>query len=195
MDDEAAFVDHYKILGVHPETSSRDLEAAYRDLAKRYHPDHPGTADVEKFGQVLAAYNALKSPDERVRYNLKYQTVTGFEFGVDVDTGANDAVSEALSDAAAHEKILSLLYKRRRGSGREPGVGHYLLQQELNCSDDSFEFFVWYLKEKGLISVTEQGTLAITIVGVDHVISTSRTVAKEKLQITNWPPPGDDLPT
>jgi len=39
------------------------------------------------------------------------------------------------------------------------------------------------LKAKGLIEITEHGTLAITIEGVDHVIAMSQTVMREKLLI------------
>lgn len=180
--EETDFVDHYGVLGVSPDCDERTLEAAYRLLAKRYHPDHPGTADVEKLGKVIAAFRVLKSPDERTRYNQQYAEVTGFVFAY-ADVG-NEPVGEALSDAAAHQKILSLLYRRRRESVREPGIGPYTLQEGLGCSDETFEFIIWYLKEKGLVQVTEQGTLAITIVGVDHVIATSRMTAREKLLIT-----------
>ena len=184
MDEDPAFVDYYRVLGVHPNCSSRTLEFAYRVLAKQYHPDHPGTADVEKFGEVIAAFRALKSPEERAKYDRKYAEITGIEFVYGEDEYADDSFGEAISDAAAHEKILTLLYKRRRESAREPGLGHYMVQQELMCSDEAFEFFVWYLKEKGFIQLTEQGTLAITIAGEDHVISMSKTVAREKLLIT-----------
>ena len=52
------------------------------------------------------------------------------------------------------------------------------------CSDENFEFYIWYLKAKNFIEITEQGTLEITIQGVDHVISTSRATKAEKLLIT-----------
>lgn len=182
MDDEPTFVDYYRVLGVAPDCDSRTLELAYRHLAKRYHPDHPGTADVEKFNQVIAAFRGLKSPEVRAKYDLQYAEITGFVFTFSDDE--EEAIGEALSDAAAHEKILTLLYRRRREFAKEAGLGHYIVQQELRCSDDAFDFFVWYLKEKGFIELTEQGTLAITIAGVDHVISTSKAVAREKLRIT-----------
>ena len=54
----------------------------------------------------------------------------------------------------------------------------------LQCSHEHFEFHKWYLKEKGYIVLTEQGTLAITIQGIDHVISLSRTSKAEKLLIS-----------
>ena len=58
-----------------------------------------------------------------------------------------------------------------------------MLQEILDCLEDNFEFHIWYLKSKGFIELTERGTLAITIEGVDHVISTSRTNFAERLLI------------
>jgi len=75
------------------------------------------------------------------------------------------------------------LYRKRREDSLNPGVIGFYLQEMLNCSDEQFEFHKWYLKEKGFILVTEQGTLAITIQGVDHVISMSQAAKAEKLLI------------
>jgi len=89
----------------------------------------------------------------------------------------------ALTDADEHAQILMALYKRRRENPQNPGIVGTILQDMLNCSYEHFEFHKWYLREKGFIAVTEQGTLAITIQGVDHVISMSRTTRAEKLLI------------
>jgi curved DNA-binding protein len=83
------------------------------------------------------------------------------------------------------------LYKRRREDAQNAGVPPFYLQEMLNCSDEHFEFHKWYLKEKGFIAITEQGTLAITIQGVDHVISMSRTTRAEKLLIAHSSNSGD----
>lgn len=50
---------HYKVLGVEADASRREISAAYRRLAKKYHPDKGG--DPEKFHEVTLAYNALKN--------------------------------------------------------------------------------------------------------------------------------------
>jgi curved DNA-binding protein len=73
------------------------------------------------------------------------------------------------------------LYKKRREQAQSAGVVGFYLQELVNCSDEHFEFHKWYLKEKGFVSITEQGTLAITIQGIDHVISMSRSTNAEKL--------------
>ena len=77
------------------------------------------------------------------------------------------------------------LYKRIREDVLNAGVVGFYLKEMLNCSHEHFEFHKWYLKEKGFIAVTEHGTLAITVQGVDHVISMSRTTKAEKLLIAH----------
>ena len=54
----------------------------------------------------------------------------------------------------------------------------------LDCGEEEFEFHVWYLESKGYLQKTEQGTLAVTIDGVDHVIANSRTISEKKLFLT-----------
>lgn len=182
MDDNQPFVDHYAVLRVHPECDGRTLEIAYRRLAKLYHPDHPDTADVAQFNAVIEAYRALKDLGKRLAYDVQYSAHTGFTF-----SAADSILAEeraALSDADVHAEMLMILYKRRRESAREPGVGSYELQRHLDCADAALDFHVWYLKSKGLVETTDAGTLAITIAGVDHVISTSRSAAQETLRIS-----------
>lgn len=183
MTSNGPFVDYYSVLQVNPNCSSRALESAYHLLAKKFHPDHSETADVAKLTQVIEAYGALRDPNDRSEYNLHYASLTGFIFASATEEEIDAEVS-ALSDADAHAMILQLLYKRRREHASDPGIPGYYVQEALNCSDEIFGFHFWYLKEKGFILTTEQGTLAITIEGVDHVIAMSRTTLKEKLRLT-----------
>jgi curved DNA-binding protein len=178
------FVDCYEILQVRPTCSAKTLETAYRVLAKKYHPDHPETADIDRFNEVVSAYKVLRNPEKRARYDQEYVRLNGAHW-FDDDEGDGVEIDEApaLDDADAHSKILMFLYKKRRENAQKAGVVAFYIQDMLNCSDEHFEFHKWYLKEKGFIELTEQGTLAITIEGVDHVISMSRTRRAEKLLI------------
>jgi curved DNA-binding protein len=184
MDDARTFVDFYATLRVHPECDARTLEIAYRNLAKIYHPDHPETADIDMFNAVIEAYRALKDHGKRLAYDALYTSHTGFAFAAADSILAEERA--ALSDAEVHAEVLMALYKRRRERACEPGVGQYELQRMLNCSNEAFDFHAWYLKAKGLVEITDAGTLAITIAGVDHVISTSRTAAQDRLRITQF---------
>ncbi len=184
MSDEQDFIDYYAVLRVHPECDARTLEIAYRRLAKLYHPDHTETADTEQFQLATRAYRALKEPGRRLAYDTQFSAHTGFVFSTADTILAEERT--ALSDAEVHAETLMYLYKRRRERAREPGVGPLELQNMLGCTDEAYDFHVWYLKAKGLVETTDQGTLAITIAGVDHVISTSRAMAEDKLRITQF---------
>lgn len=62
---------HYEVLGVKEDASTREINAAYRRLAKKYHPDKGG--DPDKFQQVTEAYNILKSRPERDAYDFEHR--------------------------------------------------------------------------------------------------------------------------
>ena len=63
------YKDYYKILGVDKNASNEAIRKAYRDLAKKYHPDHnPGNkAAEEKFKEINEAYEVLKDKDKRAK--------------------------------------------------------------------------------------------------------------------------------
>ncbi len=62
--------DPYAVLGVSPGCSEEELKAAYRKLAKKYHPDlHPGdAAAAEKMNEINAAYDQIRNPPQTGGY-------------------------------------------------------------------------------------------------------------------------------
>jgi DnaJ domain len=50
----------YRVLGVAPGADADEVQAAYRQLAKQYHPDNSETGDRAKFEQINAAYEQSK---------------------------------------------------------------------------------------------------------------------------------------
>ncbi len=63
--------DYYEILGVSRTASEQEIKAAFRRLAKKYHPDaNPGDPQAEhRFKEVNEAYEALKDKDKRAAYD------------------------------------------------------------------------------------------------------------------------------
>jgi DnaJ-class molecular chaperone len=63
--------DYYEILGVPRTASEKDIRAAYRKLARKYHPDvNPKDSRAEaKFKDISEAYEVLKDKDLRAQYD------------------------------------------------------------------------------------------------------------------------------
>ena len=59
------YQDPYKVLGVSSDASDEEIKKAYRELAKRYHPDrNPGDkAAAEKMNEINDAYDRIKNGD------------------------------------------------------------------------------------------------------------------------------------
>jgi len=63
--------DYYELLGVSRKASAKDIRAAFRKLARKYHPDlNPGDkASEEKFKQLQEAYDVLSDSKKRQMYD------------------------------------------------------------------------------------------------------------------------------
>ena len=76
--------DFYATLGVGQDDSEEEVGKAYKELARKYHPDvnHDPEAAV-KFKQITEAYDVLSTPDQRKLYDtirkyFTFYTLRGF---------------------------------------------------------------------------------------------------------------------
>jgi len=64
------YKDYYKILGVSRAAGADEIKAAYRKMARKYHPDVSKELDAEtKFKEVNEAHEVLKDPEKRAQYD------------------------------------------------------------------------------------------------------------------------------
>ncbi|SRR5579875_277053 len=64
---------YYAILGVPPDADNDTLKRAYRQLARRYHPDLAGPDGTIQMKRINRAYDVLSDPEKR----LNYDTIIG----------------------------------------------------------------------------------------------------------------------
>jgi curved DNA-binding protein CbpA len=167
MMEASEFVDYYEILEISSNASAEAIERMFRHFAQRYHPDNRDTGDRLRFDLVVEAHRTLGDPVNRAQYDILRQ---------DHSRCPARKLSEEASDTAGVERdvdiqnrMLSILYAKRRQDARDPGVGDLELERLLGCPAEQLEFHLWYHKEKGWIARTETGTIAITVEGVDRV--------------------------
>ena len=69
----------YEALGVRPDATEDDIKRAYRRLARQLHPDaNPGSPELEeRFKEVTRAYELLRDPERRRRYDMFGDTGEG----------------------------------------------------------------------------------------------------------------------
>ena len=131
--------DYYKALGVTKTAKPAEIKAAYRKLARKYHPDaNKGDASAEeRFKEISEAYSVLSDEKRRKEYDEArslfgggFRVPTGqrpgqggfggFDLG-DIFSGTGDG-GGGLGDRAARRDAIAAagrrrhgLYRRRRG--------------------------------------------------------------------------------
>lgn len=137
--------DPYEILGVAKSASQKDIQSAYRKLAKTLHPDlNPGDkAAEEKFKAVSAAYAILGDEEKRKKFDAGEIDASGMEqpsreFYREYANAGGDhgryTYSGGFSDFGDADDFLSSIFGRRAGADRnQPFRGrdrHYALSVE-----------------------------------------------------------------
>ena len=176
------FTDYYELLEISPNANSETIERIFRYLAMRYHPDNQNTGDQARFSEIVDANNTLKDPVKRAQYDIQYKSRSGFRTKLAEEANNTKGIEQ---DVVVQDKLLSILYVKRRQNINDPGIGDFELERVLDSPREHLEFHIWYLKAKGWIARLENGTLAITVEGVDRANSEQRRDTTAAKQLTH----------
>jgi curved DNA-binding protein CbpA len=174
--DKVQHRDLYEILEVSPTASQETIERMFRYLAQRYHPDRE-TGDAERFDQIAKAYGTLKDPESRAAYDARHKTNLDYHWSLVEEAGDGDNFD---NDSMIQERVLSVLYTKRKREPHEPGLGAVQLARVTGCPHEILDFHLWYLRDKGWIMRMENGAVAITAEGVDRSLR-HRSSREQKL--------------
>ena len=172
------FTDYYEILEISPNANSETIERIFRYFALRYHPDNSDTGDLSRFSEIVEAHNTLKDPVKRAQYDLHLRDHSGDRWKLAEQASNTKGIER---DVVTQDKLLSVLYVKRRQNISDPGIGEYDLERLSGCPREHLEFHLWYLKAKGWVGRLENGMLAITVEGVDRANSEHRRETNTKL--------------
>ena len=113
--------DYYDTLGIPRTADDKEIKKAYRNLARKYHPDvckDPGAE--EKFKSINEAYSVLSDAQKRAQYdNMGHETFTNASKGS--YTGAADTGAAASPPTSPVSGIfLTSLAGASAGPARSP---------------------------------------------------------------------------
>ena len=108
--------DYYEVLGVKRDCDDSGLKNAYRELAKKYHPDrNPDHGAEEKFKEASEAYSILSDPQKRAAYDrYGHQGLQGMGASQGFDPNAFTDFSDILGDLFGFGDLFG-------GAGRRSG--------------------------------------------------------------------------
>ncbi|HUH48303.1 MAG TPA: J domain-containing protein [Mycoplana sp.] len=120
----------YEVLGVGKNATRKDIQSAYRRLAKKLHPDlNPGDKDAEdRFKAISAAYALLGDEEKRGKYDRGEIDETGAEtpprhfyrdYASADDTAGRYESAHSFSDFGAADDIFSGFFSRRSHGQRQ----------------------------------------------------------------------------
>lgn len=106
--------DYYDVLGVAPDAGAAEIKRAYRQLARRYHPDITGGDRTSLFREVARAYEVLGDPQRRRTYDAALRDATHGE--------VNCLADEIAIDFPSVSSVLDRMQHSFFGASAVPGL-------------------------------------------------------------------------
>ena len=121
------FRDYYEVLGVPRTASADEIKRAYRQLARKHHPDLQPAAErakaAERFKEINEAHEVLSDPDKRSKYDaIGADWKGGADFTPPPGAGEGAADRSEWEDLGGVSDFFASLFGRSTGRAGRDGV-------------------------------------------------------------------------
>lgn len=157
---------YYDSLQLSPSADPVVVDAAYRALLEKYHPDNVSTGDADKFREVCEAYDILSDPGRRAALD----ELIGDRSAAAPPRFKDDSRAKMYRrQKEVRNSILHVLYENRVTNPYRPAMPLRTIAQLVQLDAEELEVARWYLLEKNYIAATSAADLWITAAGVDYI--------------------------
>ena len=157
--------DYYEVLQISSSAEPDTIHRVYRLLAQRFHPDNNDTGNAARFRETIEAYETLSDPERRAQYDAVHRKMWRDRWKVAEDSEAQDFRLEQITRLT----VLELLYTRRRTQPYQPAISFLDIEALTGRPREHLEFSLWFLVSKSLVQRGDDGSLTITVDGVEYL--------------------------
>jgi curved DNA-binding protein CbpA len=168
MSMRPAVTNYYDLLQINPRAETEAVERVYRMLAARYQPDNKESGDPERFRLLQEAYETLRDPVRRARYDAELEQGQASPLSIFLGKEFTDGID---AEAKIRVGVLCLLYSKRRANPDFAALSLLDMENLMAFPRERLLFAIWYLRAKRYIVQDDRSSFIISADGVDFLES------------------------
>jgi curved DNA-binding protein CbpA len=161
-------INYYDLLQINPRAQTETVERVYRMLVARYHPDNQESGDAERFRLLQEAYETLRDPARRARYDAELEQCQAAPLSIFLGREFTDGID---AEARIRVGVLCLLYSKRRANPDFAALSLLDMENLMSFPRERLLFAIWYLRAKRYILQDDRSSFIISADGVDFLES------------------------
>jgi curved DNA-binding protein CbpA len=161
-------INYYDLLQINPRAETETVERVYRMLVARYHPDNQESGDAERFRLLQEAYETLRDPARRARYDAELEQCQAAPLSIFLGREFTDGID---AEARIRVGVLCLLYSKRRANPDFAALSLLDMENLMSFPRERLLFAIWYLRAKRYILQDDRSSFIISADGVDFLES------------------------